>query len=92
MPVSLHEKIKSGDASVPNGKVPAAVVKSLTNRPDDPPTPPRHRKLKNFGRSASYYFPSSYRGGCRCGQCYDGYDSDPYDSYDTYRDDGCVYQ
>merc|ERR1719198_2085958 len=41
---SLHDKIKNGDAKFVNGKVPAAVAKSLTSRPGDPPSPPPYRK------------------------------------------------
>lgn len=57
--VSLHAKIEAGDATIPNGKVPAAVVKSLTNRPGDPTTPPSRRR----GKSASYGYGGGYGGG-----------------------------
>lgn len=47
---SLHEKIKGGSASMPNGRVPADVVKSLTNRPDDPPTPVKYKPISKAQR------------------------------------------
>ena len=76
---SLHEKIKGGSASMPNGKVPADVVKSLTNRPDDPPTPV---KVKRMSAAARRRMLGVQRrgGGCNCGNPYcgdrGGYSSD----------------
>jgi SWI/SNF-related matrix-associated actin-dependent regulator of chromatin subfamily A3 len=71
---SLHEKIADGDASVPNGMVPKEVVQSLTNRPDDPQTPPkrqskaaRMRMIRQMGYGGMMSLGGFGGGACQCG-------------------------